>query len=327
MSKVVFSGIQPSGNLHIGNYIGAVKQWVSGQNDGLNVFCIVDMHAITVPQDPKVLNEKTLEIAAILIASGIDPDKSVLFVQSTNSDHANLGWIMNCMASMGQMNRMTQFKEKSENKEFVSVGLFDYPALMAADILLYNTTEVPVGEDQKQHVELARDLAERFNSKFGETFVLPEPKIPSTGGRIMSLVDPTKKMSKSDPNQDATIYLLDSKEAVEEKLKKATTDSGSEIKKSDDKPGVSNLIDIYSEFSGLSVGEVEKKFEGKNYGEFKEDAAKQVNKFLVEFQNKYNELKKSEKLLEILKNGTQKAKEISNKKLSEVSEKIGFLKI
>lgn len=327
MSKVVFSGIQPSGNLHIGNYIGAIKHWVAGQNDGQNIFCLVDLHAITVPQDSTTLNEKTLEIAAILLAAGIDPEKSILFVQSTNPDHANLGWVMNCLASMGQMNRMTQFKEKSDGKEFVSVGLFDYPALMAADILLYNTTEVPVGEDQKQHVELARDLAERFNSKYGETFVLPEPTIPAVGGRVMSLSDPTKKMSKSDPDPDATIYLLDTEESVINKFKKATTDSGNEVKKAEAKPGISNLIDIYAEFSGMSVSEIEEKFIGKNYGEFKEEVAAEVNKFLFAFQEKYRELKGSEKLTNALLEGSKKAYDISHSKLSEIYEKIGFIKI
>src|SRR3989344_3905721 len=189
--RVVFSGIQPSGKLHIGNYIGAMRQWAAGQQDGLNIFCVVDMHAITVPQDPAVLKEKILEVAGLIVVAGVDPEKSLLFVQSHNPDHANLAWVLNCYLSMGQMNRMTQFKEKSKQKDFVSVGLFDYPALMAADILLYDTTEVPVGEDQKQHVELTRDVAERFNSKYGQTFVLPKPVIPKSGGRIMSLSDPT----------------------------------------------------------------------------------------------------------------------------------------
>jgi tryptophanyl-tRNA synthetase len=324
--KRVFSGIQPSGNLHIGNYIGALKHWAEGQNDGLNIFCVVDMHAITVPQDPKTLNEKTLEIAAIILASGVDPEKSILFVQSHNPDHANMGWIMNTIASMGQMNRMTQYKEKSEGKEFVSVGLFDYPALMAADILLYDTTHVPVGEDQKQHVEFARDLAERFNSKFGETFVLPEPVIPKVGGRVMSLVDPTKKMSKSDPNKNATIYLLDSKEDVQGKIKSATTDSDNKILVSEDKPGVSNLIEIYSEISGLTSAQVEEKFAGKSYGQFKEDLTDQLNVFLSSFQEKYNSFRKSKKLKDILGIGAEKAKDISHKKLVEVYEKIGFVK-
>ncbi len=326
MANVVFSGIQPSGNLHIGNYIGAIKHWVEGQNDGLNIFCVVDMHAITVAQEPLVLREKTLEIAAILLASGIDPEKSILFVQSQNPDHANLAWIMNCMASMGQMNRMTQFKEKSDKRDFVSTGLFTYPALMAADILLYGTTHVPVGEDQKQHVELARDLAERFNSKFGQTFTIPEPVIPTVGGRVMSLSDPTKKMSKSDPDENSKIYLLDTREVVFEKIKKATTDDGNEIKRTAEKPGITNLIDIYSEFSGLSVHEVEYKFRGANYGEFKEELANVVCDFLDNFQVKYNSLKENGRIVRILSEGARKARQLSSKKLEEVYEKIGFLK-
>lgn len=325
MGKVVFSGIQPSGNLHIGNYIGAVRQWVNGQDDGLNIFCIVDMHALTVPQDTKILREKTYEIAAILLAAGIDPAKSILFVQSHNPDHANLGWIMNCVASMGQMNRMTQFKDKSEGKEFISVGLFDYPALMAADILLYDTTQVPVGEDQKQHVELTRDLAEKFNSKFGEIFVIPEPVIPKTGGRIMSLIDPTKKMSKSDENQNATVYLLDEIEVAKKKIMSATTDSGSEIKfDENEKPGISNLMIIYSELSGKSLEEIEKEFTGKSYKEFKETTADVVTKFLSDFQKKYKQASEGQ-LKEVLEEGAQKAHEISSKKLTEVYKKVGFI--
>lgn len=325
MGKIVFSGIQPSGNLHLGNYIGAIKHWVKGQTDGLNIFCIVDLHAITVPQDPKILRERTYEIAAIFIAAGIDPNKSILFVQSQNPDHANLGWIMNCISSMGQMNRMTQYKEKSDGKEFVSVGLFDYPALMAADILLYDTTEVPVGEDQKQHVELTRDLAEKFNSKFGEIFIVPKPVIPKTGGRIMGLVDPTKKMSKSDENQNGTIYLLDELEVARKKILSATTDSGREIKfDENEKPGISNLMIIYSELSGKTLEEVEEEFTGKSYKEFKETVADEVGKFLADFQNKYKKIIE-ENLKEILEDGAKKAYEISHKKLKEVYKKIGFV--
>jgi tryptophanyl-tRNA synthetase len=194
MEKRVFSGIKPSGRLHLGNYIGAIKQWVHSQEDGLNIFCVVDLHAITVDQNPKELKEQSLQLVSFLLASGIDPKKSLLFVQSQNPDHANLGWILNCFLTMGQMNRMTQYKEKSDGKDSVSVGLFDYPALMAADILLYDTTHVPVGEDQKQHVELTRDVAERFNGRFGETFVMPTPQIPKIGGRVMSLTSPEKKI-------------------------------------------------------------------------------------------------------------------------------------
>lgn len=326
MNKIVFSGIQPSGDLHIGNYIGAVRQWVLGQSDGLNIFCVVDMHAITVPQDPQILKRKTREIAAIILAAGVDPDKSLLFVQSHNPDHANLGWVLNCFISMGQLSRMTQYKEKSEHKEFVSVGLFDYPALMAADILLYNTTEVPVGEDQKQHVELARDAATRFNSRFGDTFLLPKPVIPKSGGRVMSLVDPTKKMSKSDSNAASRIGLLDSADQIRAKVLSATTDSGTEIKHSPDKPGISNLIDIYAHMKDKSITEVESVFMGKSYKEFKQEVAQSVIDFLDPFQARYRDLIESTKLDEVLQQGATRAHEISSTKLSEVYDKIGFIK-
>lgn len=327
MGKIVFSGIQPSGNLHLGNYIGSLRQWVKGQNEGLNIFCIVDMHAITVPQEPDKLKEKTLELAAIYLAAGIDPNKSLIFVQSHNSDHANLGWIMNCFVSMGQLNRMTQYKEKSSTRDFVSAGLFDYPALMAADILLYDTTEVPVGEDQRQHVELTRDIVERFNSNYGEVFVLPKPIIPKAGGRIMSLIDPTKKMSKSDANANATIYLLDNPEEARKKIMSATTDSGSEVKYDPEKkPGISNLISIYSELSGKKIEEIEKEFEGKGYGEFKKAVANVVCDFLTEFGEKYKKARRGEGLNEILRSGAEKAYKISHPKLMEVYEKVGFVK-
>lgn len=325
-NKIVFSGIQPSGNLHIGNYIGAVRQWVKGQEAGLNIFCVVDMHAITVPQDPKTLAEKSREITAILLASGIDPDKSLLFVQSHNPDHANLGWILNCYLSMGQLSRMTQYKEKSDGKEFVSVGLFDYPALMAADILLYGTTEVPVGDDQKQHVELTRDVAEKFNSKYGQTFVMPIPVIPKAGGRVMSLVDPTKKMSKSDPNPNGAIGLLEDPGSARKKIMSAVTDSGSEVKYDwGNKPGISNLLEILSQLGDSSVPELEKKFAGQNYGQFKTAVADQTEKFLVDFQKKYAEIVKSGKLESVLKAGAQKAYQLSHPKLLEVYKKVGFL--
>jgi tryptophanyl-tRNA synthetase len=326
MEKTIFSGIQPSGNLHIGNYIGALRQWVNRQDDGFNIFCIVDMHAITVPQDPKALHEKSLELTALYIAAGIDPERSLIFIQSHNPDHANLGWILNCYTSMGQMNRMTQYKDKSEGKDFVSVGLFSYPTLMAADILLYNTTEVPVGEDQKQHVELTRDVAQKFNSTYGETFILPEPKIPTHGGRIRSLIDPTKKMSKSDSNPNATVSLLDPEEVIRKKIKSATTDSGSEIMYDmENKPGISNLLDLYSETSGKSVEEIERECTGKRYGEFKEIVAESVVNCLGQLQSKYFELRNSDKLDGILKQGAQKSYELSHKKLEEVYEKIGFV--
>jgi tryptophanyl-tRNA synthetase len=330
--KIVFSGIQPSGNLHIGNYIGSLRQWVKGQKDGLNIFCIVDMHAITVPQDPKTLREKTFELTAIYLAAGIDPEKSLIFVQSHNPDHANLGWILNNFTSMGQLSRMTQYKDKSTRKDlpageagFVSVGLFDYPVLMAADIFLYNTTEVPVGDDQKQHVELARDIAEKFNTKFGDTFVLPKPVIPAAGGRIMSLVDPTKKMSKSDSNPNATIYLLDDLEVARKKIMSATTDSEKEIKYDwATKPGISNLIEIYNQLSDKSVKDIEKEFAGKSYKEFKEQVAEIVVTFLNDFQTKYNKIIDSD-LKKILEDGATKSYKLSHPKLLEVYQKVGFL--
>lgn len=331
MEKRVFSGIQPSGNLHLGNYIGALRQWKEGQNDGLNIFCVVDMHAITVPQDPQVLRNKTLETAAMILAAGIDPEKSILFVQSHNPDHANLGWIMNCMSSMGQMSRMTQYKEKSEGKEFVSVGLFDYPALMASDILLYDTTEVPIGDDQKQHVELSRDLAERFNSRFGDTFVLPKPVTPKLGARIMSLNDPTKKMSKSDPNPNATIYLLDEPEVIRKKISSAVTDGERRVKYDFQKqPGISNLLEIYSSLSGREISEIEADFEThkttKGYNHLKDEVSNEVIKFISEFQKEYKNFREDQKLNDILEKGAVKAIEISHKKLQEVYEKVGFIK-
>ncbi len=327
MNKIVFSGIQPSGNLHIGNYIGALRQWVQTQHDGLTIFCIVDMHAITVPQEAKTLHEKSLELAALYIAAGIDPEKSIVFIQSHNPDHANLGWLLNCYTSMGQMNRMTQYKDKSEGKDFVSVGLFAYPTLMAADILLYNTTEVPVGEDQKQHVELTRDVAERFNNTYGETFVLPQPVIPTHGGRIRSLIDPTKKMSKSDSNANATVWLLDEAQSIRKKIKSATTDSGSEISYDmENKPGISNLLDLYAQTSGKTVEEIIIECQGKRYGEFKEIVAESVVACLGDLQKKYYELRNSDKLESILQKGANRAYELSHRKLEEVYNKVGFVK-
>ena len=325
----MFSGIQPSGRLHIGNYLGAMRQWAAGQNpsasSGQDIFCIVDMHAITVPQDPAVLREKTLEVAGLIVAAGVDPDKSLLFIQSHNPDHANLGWILNCYLSMGQMNRMTQFKEKSEKKDFVSVGLFDYPALMAADILLYDTTEVPVGDDQKQHVELTRDVAERFNGKYGETFVLPRPVVPKVGGRVMSLTDPTKKMSKSDSDSMGAVGLLDSKEEIEKKIMAAVTDSGREVKYDPARPGIYNLVEIYSLVTGKSPQETENEFSGKGYGDFKKAVSEMTVNFLSGLQERYRDLRNSGKLEKVLEEGAKKSYEISHKKLLDVYKKIGFI--
>jgi len=329
MKKVIFSGIQPSGNLHIGNYIGAIKQWVELQNDGVEkdlIFCVVDLHAITVPQDPKLLREKILEVAALFIASGIDPRKAKIFVQSENPDHASLTWLLNCITPFGQLERMTQFKDKSEKqKEGTTAGLFDYPVLMASDILLYNTTEVPVGEDQKQHIELTRDLAEKFNRQFGEVFVLPEPRILKETARIMSLQNPTSKMSKSDDNQNGAIMLLDNPNVVREKIKRAVTDSGSEIRLSDDKPAMSNLLRIFSAVTSTSIEQLESDFTAKGYGEFKSALADAVVAFLQPLQARYRQLRDNDtELNQILSEGASYAKETSAPILKKATDAVGL---
>jgi tryptophanyl-tRNA synthetase len=291
---VVFSGIQPTGTIHIGNYYGAVQRWAAEQDDFFNIFCLVDMHAVTVPQDPAELRDKTLETAAILFAAGIDPEKSALFVQSDVSEHAELAWLLNCIASMGQLNRMTQYKEKSEERQTGStVGLFTYPLLMAADILLYRTNFVPVGADQKQHVELTRDLAQRFNATFGETFVLPEATIPKIGARIMGLDDPTKKMSKSAVGAAHAVGILDSPEAIKRAVMSAKTDSGSDIRMDPERPGVSNLLTIYSAATGMTTDAAEQHFAGKGYGALKREIVDALVAELSPLQARYAELRAS----------------------------------
>ena len=326
MKKRVFSGIQPSGNLHIGNYLGALKNWVASQQDADNVFCIVDLHAITVPQDPEILKQKIREVAGIYFAAGIDPKQSIVFVQSDVSAHAELAWILNCFTPMGWMGRMTQFKDKSGNqKESVRVGLFDYPALMAADILLYDTDEVPVGEDQKQHVEITRDIAQRFNSIYGETFKLPKPVIPKSGARIMDLIEPTKKMSKSDDREGRTLPLLASTDQLRSAIMGATTDSQKEIRFDASRPGIYNLLEIYEGVTRTSREEIESKFSGKGYGDFKKDLAEEVIAFLAPFQKRYQELIDNPSHLEdLLKEGKVRAEELANKKLAEVKSKVGL---
>lgn len=326
MKKRVFSGIQPSGNLHIGNYLGALKNWVASQESFDNVFCIVDLHAITVPQDPKVLKEKIREVAGIYFAAGIDPKQSIVFVQSQVSAHTELAWILNCFTPIGWMSRMTQFKDKSGGqKENVSVGLFDYPVLMASDILLYDTDEVPVGEDQKQHVEITRDIAQRFNSIYGETFKLPKPMIPKSGARIMDLLEPTKKMSKSDDRPGRTIKLLDSSEEIRKAIMGAATDSLTEIRFDIERPGIYNLLEIYEGVTELSREEIEKKFVGVGYGDFKKDLTEKVIEFLGSFQQKYQELIKDPSYIDqLLKQGTDRAKELADKKLTEVKNQVGL---
>lgn len=324
--KKVFSGIQPSGILHIGNYLGAIKNWTDLQNQYDCIFSIVDYHAITVKQDPEELRRNIRQTAAIYLAAGIDPAKSTIFVQSQVPAHTELCWILNCIAKIPELERMTQYKEKTEEyKKEANVGLFDYPVLMAADILLYKTELVPVGADQKQHVELTRDLAERFNHLFGETFVLPEPMIQKEGSRIMGLDNPLKKMSKS-AGPDNYISLLDAPNVIREKVKKAITDSGKEIKMAEDKPAISNLLTIYSLLSNKSVADLEKEYQGKSYADFKSDLAEVVVNYLQPFQKKYQEIiDQSDYIEKILRDGADKANTIAQQKIKEVKEKIGIL--
>ncbi len=324
--KRIFSGIQPSGNLHIGNYIGAIKQWVELQQDYECIYCVVDLHAITVHQDPKELSEKIQELTALYLACGIDPKRSTIFVQSHNPDHASLAWILDCIATMGQLERMTQYKAKSENKkESVSVGLFNYPALMAADILLYDTEVVPVGDDQKQHVELTRELARRFNSRYQEVFTVPEVKLMTAGARVMSLQDPESKMSKSADDPKGTIDLLDKPEVIRDKVMSAVTDTGSEITAKPNKAGITNLLTIYSVLSGQSIRDLENQYQGKGYGDFKKDLAEVVVNFLEPIQEKYHQIREDKDYLDqVLKKGLAKAKPISEKTLEKVHKSMGL---
>ena len=324
MKKRIFSGAQPTGNLHIGNYLGALKNWVDLQNEYESFFCIVNLHAITVPQNPEILRQKTLDLARIYLASGVDAEKSTIFIQSDVSEHAELAWVLNCVAKMGELERMTQFKDKSkEGSERASVGLFAYPTLMVSDILLYQTDLVPVGQDQKQHLELTRDLAERFNRDFGETFVVPEPFIPPVGANILSLQEPSKKMSKSDENLNGSIFLLDDADTITKKIKRAVTDSGTEIKFDESRPAINNLLTIYQLLTDKSAAECEADFEGKGYGDFKKELAETVVEFLKPFQEKVKEYDDAE-LAEILKNGAEKAKKVAKTTLEDVYKKMGI---
>ncbi|MDU5948772.1 MAG: tryptophan--tRNA ligase, partial [Paenibacillus macerans] len=286
--KKVLSGIQPSGKLTLGNYIGAIKNFVTLQDDYACNFMVVDLHAITVPQEPAALTEQSEAVAALYIAAGIDPNKANVYLQSHVMQHAQLGWLLTTLTSMGELERMTQFKDKSAGKESVGAGLFVYPALMAADILVYNADLVPVGEDQKQHLELTRDLAGRFNHRYGDYFTIPEPYIPEVGARIMSLDDASIKMSKSNPNPGSYIALLDEPDVIRKKISRATTDSGREVKfDPENKPEVSNLITIYSQCAGLTIEEVEKRYEGQMYGPFKKDLAEAVVSVIEPLQQRY----------------------------------------
>ena len=325
--KIIFSGIQPSGALTLGNYLGALKNWVNLQEENDCYFCVVDQHAITVPQEAKNLRKNTLEVLALYIACGIDPEKSSLFIQSHVSAHAELSWVLNTMTYMGQLNRMTQYKEKSEKSEAnLNAGLFTYPVLMAADILIYQTDAVPVGDDQKQHIELARDLAERFNSRYSETFKVPEPMIPKFGSRIMSLQEPTKKMSKSDSDANAFILLLDDADAIRRKIKRAVTDSVGVVSYNEEQLGVKNLMTIYSKLSGESIESIQNKYEGKGYGVFKEDLAEVVAEGLRPIREEAEYLLKNKDQLELVyTKGAEKAEKVARKTLRKVYKKIGFI--
>ncbi|MBI4709417.1 MAG: tryptophan--tRNA ligase [Candidatus Portnoybacteria bacterium] len=325
--KRVFSGIQPSGTPHIGNYLGAIKNWAAIQEEYDCIYCVVDLHAITVYQKPDILRQKTIDAIKIILAAGIDPEKSIVFVQSHIKEHSELAWILNTITPIGELERMTQFKDKAKNqKAGVSAGLLDYPVLMAADILLYNTDAVPVGEDQRQHVELSRVIARKFNNLYGETFKEPAELIRKEGARIMSLTDPTKKMSKSDEDKFGCIDLTDSPDLIREKIKKAVTDSGKEIISRPDKPAVSNLLTIYSLFSNQPIKEIETKYENKTYVEFKEGLAQVVIEGLALFQEKYAELDKNpEYVLKVIKEGADKARNLAESKMKEVKEKMGLV--
>lgn len=324
--KRVLSGIQPSGKLTLGNYIGALKNFVTLQHDHVCNFMVVDLHAITVPQNPADLREQSESVAALFVAAGIDPAKANVYMQSHVRQHAQLGWMLTTLTSMGELERMTQFKDKSAGKESVGAGLFVYPALMAADILIYNADLVPVGEDQKQHLELTRDLAGRFNSRYGEYFKMPEPYIPKVGARIMSLDDASKKMSKSNPNPGSMIALLDTPDEIRKKISRATTDSGREVRFDPaNKPEVSNLITIYSQCSGLSVAEVEARYEGQMYGPFKKELAEVVVGELEPLQQRYRDIRQSGEIRSILRQGAEKASEMAEKTLTDVQQLMGFL--
>ena len=325
--KRIFSGVQPSGDVHIGNYLGAIKNWVDLQDEFESIFCIVDLHAITVSQDPDELRRKTLEVAKVYLAAGIDPKKSTIYVQSKVSEHAELAWVLNTITGMSELEKMTQFKDKSQKEglESARVGLFDYPVLMAADILLYDTEVVPVGEDQMQHIELARTLAKRFNKRFGDTFVIPKGHLKKETMRVMGLDDPARKMSKSATSEMNYISLLDSPEIVEKKIKRAVTDSGSDITYSDDRPAIQNLINIYSSFSGKSSEEIVAEYEGKGFGDFKKGLTETVLEFIIPFQEKYSSLK-DEEVTELLLENAKKVSSIAKNKMDEVKNKVGFLK-
>ena len=325
--SVIFSGIQPSGNLTLGNYLGALRNFTKVQDENECYYCVVNQHAITVPQDPKMLHERTRQLAAIYLAAGLDPEKAVLFVQSEVPEHVQLGWIMTTMSYVGELERMTQYKDKASKRgDSVPAGLLTYPPLMAADILLYQTNLVPVGDDQKQHLEITRDLAQRFNRVYGEdVFTIPEILLGQDGTRVMSLQEPTKKMSKSDDNQTATVYLLDTPKDIEKKIKRAQTDSDNAVRYDREaKPGISNLMDIFAALTDKSHEEIEKAYAGQGYGTFKKDVAEAIISVLEPIQKRYAELIDTPELDIILTKGAEKAREKASKTYEAVTKAMGL---
>jgi len=324
MTKRIFSGAQPTGNVHLGNYLGALRNWVALQHDYDSFYCIVNLHAITIPHDPKLLAEKTRDLARMYVAVGIDPQVSTIFIQSDVSEHAELTWVLNCVARMSELERMTQFKDKArKQQENITVGLFDYPVLMSSDILLYQTDLVPVGDDQRQHLELARDLAIRFNRDYGETFKVPDGYIPKVGARIMSLSDPSKKMSKSDDDPNGCVLLMDDADTVQKKFKRAVTDSGTEIRFDESRPAIHNLLEIYHLITGQSTGEVEDHFAGKGYAQLKGDLADVTIEFLRPIQQRVREITE-ERLDAILDQGRDKARQVASQTLNRAFQLVGL---
>jgi tryptophanyl-tRNA synthetase len=325
-SERIFSGIQPTGRKHLGNYIGAIRQYVEGQDRGEGIYCIVDLHAITIPHDPAELRERLYDTTAILIAAGLDPERCILFRQSDVKEHTELCWLLGSVTAWGDLNRMHQFKEKSEQqRELVSAGLFFYPVLMAADVLAYRATEVPVGDDQRQHVELMRDVAERFNARYGDILEVPEGRYPEVGARIMNLQDPISRMSTTYGSEQGTVYILDEADAVRKKVRSAVTDSGTDVRRGPDKEGITNLIDILSVIRDVTPEDIEREFEGSGYGDFKGAVADAVVDYLAPVRERYAELRPDEAALEsILGAGAEKARAISSLIVADVRDAMGI---
>ncbi|MBA3787848.1 MAG: tryptophan--tRNA ligase [Actinobacteria bacterium] len=323
----IFSGIQPTGEKHLGNLIGGFRQYAAMQERGESFFCIVDLHSITVDYDPVDFRERTLDLAAMLFATGLDPDRSTVFAQSQVSAHAEAAWLLGSVTSYGQLGRMTQFKDKSDRREFISAGLFIYPVLMAGDILLYQTDIVPIGDDQRQHLELARDVAERFNSRFGETFRVPAGVYPAVGARIMDLQEPTRKMSTTGGTPQGTVLLIDEPDVIRKKLRSAVTDSGREVRRREDKAGITNLIDILSALTGDAAGTIESRYDGAGYGQFKQDVGEAVVAVVEPIQLRYRELRSDpSELQRLLAVGAEKAREASAPTLAAMYERMGFVR-